>query len=58
MFLAFAGAVIALAYYLISTPKRIKLQPHLEERLRFDYSTSLIVQKDSSLKELLLLRRV
>jgi len=56
--IAFAVAILSIVYWLLVTPKRIKLQPELEEISQFNYATSLIVQKDSTLGETLLLRRV
>ncbi len=52
------AVVAGLLYWLVATPKTIRLQSALEEETDYNYATSLIVQKDSSLSELLLLRRV
>lgn len=51
-------AIAGLLYWFVAPPKTIKLQSALEERTQYNYATSLMVQMDSSLSELLLLRRV
>ena len=58
LLLLFLAAISGLIYWLVTTPKTSQLQPALEERMHFDYETALRIQKDSSLSELLLLRRV
>ncbi len=52
------ACIAGLLYYLVTTPKKVKLQPILEERMDFNYSTSLSIEKDTSLGEMLYLRRV
>lgn len=52
------AAIAGLLFWLVSTPKTTALQPALEERTDFSYATPFIIEKDSSLSELLLLRRV
>jgi len=47
-----------LMYWFVTTPKANTLQAGLEERVNFDYKTSFMIKKDSSLSKLLLLRRV
>lgn len=48
----------SLLYWFVTTPKANTLQAGLKERVNFDYETSFMIQKDSTLKRLLLLRRV
>lgn len=52
------AAAAGFLYWLVATPRTVKLQPTLEERTDYNYATTLLVQQDSSLNELLLLRRV
>lgn len=52
------AAALGFLYWLVTTPKTVRLQAALEERTHFDYETNLMVQKDSSLNEWLMLRRV
>ena len=52
------SVVIGVLYWLVTTPKKPMLQPSLEERTDFSYSTPLLIEQDSSLNRPLLLRRV
>lgn len=59
LFLVMGVLVLSwILFWLVTTPNTPSLQPVLEERTNFNYTTSLIVQKDSFLREELLLRRV
>ncbi len=50
--------IAAIGFWMVATPKKTKLQPTLEARSEYNYKTPLMVTHDSSLQELLLLRRL